>query len=118
MFGLGGSEILLIALVALLVFGPQRIPEIARNIKHGYDEWRKVRSRVDETLSELRQQIDLKLDPAGEAAPSAPVRQSPAPPVETAPTELPVPSEDDYLATGGGSAAPAAEEDYLGGDGP
>ncbi len=32
MFGIGGTEFLLIAAVALLLFGPDKLPQIARSI--------------------------------------------------------------------------------------
>jgi sec-independent protein translocase protein TatB len=44
MFGIGGSELLIIVFVALLVFGPSRLPEIARTVKRGYQEWARLGS--------------------------------------------------------------------------
>lgn len=49
-----------IVIVALLVFGPSRLPEIARTIKRGLQEWNKVKGQVDDTISELKHEIDLK----------------------------------------------------------
>lgn len=60
MFGIGGSELLVIALVAILVFGPGRIPEVMRSISVAYRELTKLRRQVDDTVAELRQEIDLK----------------------------------------------------------
>lgn len=113
-FGVSGTELLLVVLVALLVFGPSRLPEIARAIKAGYRELTKVRQKVDETLSELRQEMDLNL----EAPPAKPaVRPAPASigaqrysAVKTGPQSLPVPVEDDYL--GPGTPRPASQLDY------
>ncbi len=120
MFGVSGTELLFVVLVALLVFGPSRLPEIARAIKAGYRELTKVRQKVDETLSELRQEMDLNLD----APPSKPaIRPAPAsigiqryPEVKTGAQLLPVPQEDDYLSPGQDRQAAAADyttEDYL-----
>jgi TatA/E family protein of Tat protein translocase len=60
MFGIGGSELVVIALVAILVFGPGRIPEVMRSISAAYRELTKLRRQVDDTVAELRQEIDLK----------------------------------------------------------
>lgn len=42
MFGLGMSEILLIAIVAIVVIGPKRLPEVAKALGKGYAEFRKA----------------------------------------------------------------------------
>jgi TatA/E family protein of Tat protein translocase len=62
MFGIGGWEMLLIGVVALLVFGPKRLPELARSLGKGLAEFRKA-------SSELRRSIDLDLDPTRLSAP-------------------------------------------------
>ncbi len=45
MFGLGFTEILVILLVALIVFGPDKLPEVARNLGKALGEFRRT---VDE----------------------------------------------------------------------
>jgi Sec-independent protein translocase protein TatA len=60
MFGIGGGELFFIAFVALIVFGPQRIPELARTAARGYRELLKLRRQVDSTLAEVKH--DLQLD--------------------------------------------------------
>lgn len=42
MFGLGLSEILLIAIVAIVVIGPKKLPEVARALGKGYAEFKKA----------------------------------------------------------------------------
>lgn len=120
MFGLSGTEILVIALAAVLVFGPSRIPGIARALKAAYREFVRVRSKVDETLASLRQEIDLNLDPPEHTVPLAHTAASPAAPAAKdawghAAQVLPVPEADDYLAPG--TAPPAGQpyttDDYL-----
>ena len=67
MFGIGGWEMLLIAVVALLVFGPKRLPELARTMGKGLAEFRRA-------SSDLRRSIDLDMDPHTMSAPKPETR--------------------------------------------
>jgi len=99
MFGLGGSELLVIALVALLVLGPKRLPEIARTVSAVFKELTRLRRRVDDTMSEIRQEIDLNIDEADSPRIPPPVGR-PRPsglPVNTG-ADPDVLRVDDYLA--------------------
>ena len=91
MFGIGGWEMLLIAVVALLVFGPKRLPELARTMGKGLSEFRRA-------SSDLRRSFDLDLDP----------QRTPAPRPETQP---PAQAGDPAILPPGESedAAPSAE---------
>lgn len=51
MFGIGGTELLLILLVALLVLGPKSIPQIARTLGKALREFRQVSSEFQHTLN-------------------------------------------------------------------
>lgn len=55
MFGIGMSEMLIILAVALLVFGPAKLPEVAKSIARGLRELRKAGD-------DLRASIDLDAD--------------------------------------------------------
>lgn len=105
MFGIGGGELVLIAFVALIVFGPQRIPELARSAARGYRELTKLRRQMDDALDDVKRDLDLdaelkQLDaaplirpPAGERARAGGSTPAPA----EAAARLAVPDEDDYL---------------------
>ena len=43
---LGPLEILVVAIVALIVFGPKRLPEVGRQVGHGIRELRKIQETV------------------------------------------------------------------------
>jgi TatA/E family protein of Tat protein translocase len=64
MFGLGFSEILLILVVALLVFGPKRLPEIAQGLGRALGDLRRT---LDEVKREMVfSPLDMKNElPAG-----------------------------------------------------
>ncbi|MFQ5878113.1 MAG: twin-arginine translocase TatA/TatE family subunit [Acidobacteriota bacterium] len=58
MFGsIGGPELILIFLVALLIFGPRKLPELGRTIGRGLAEFRRtandLRSTLDSEVAEL-----------------------------------------------------------------
>lgn len=46
MFGIGTPELLLILVIALVVVGPQRLPELGRTIGRALREFRKVQDEV------------------------------------------------------------------------
>ncbi len=69
MFGIGMSEMLIICGVALLVFGPKELPEIAKKIARGVREVRKA-------SDDLRKSIDLDDEPPRRPKPP-PLRSEP-----------------------------------------
>ncbi len=50
MFGVGGQEIVIIALIALVIFGPSSLPKMARDIGRFVSE---ARRSIDEFKEEL-----------------------------------------------------------------
>lgn len=66
MFGsIGGSEFLLIAVLALLLFGPRKLPQIGRSLGRALAEFRGV---TREFKSNLEQEVRLEeVRQAGEA---------------------------------------------------
>jgi TatA/E family protein of Tat protein translocase len=46
MFGLGTQELLLIFAIALLIFGPKKLPELARSTGKAIREFRKASSGI------------------------------------------------------------------------
>ena len=55
MFGIGMGEVFLILVVVLLVYGPDRLPEMARKAGRVVREFRKI---TDEVQAAVRQEID------------------------------------------------------------
>jgi sec-independent protein translocase protein TatA len=80
-FGIGFGEILLVIVIALIIFGPTRIPEITRTIGRVSRNLRKVTS--DFTSAMEREADDLK-QPLKDAAADA-SRDLTLPPPDSAP---------------------------------
>ncbi|MBC9784802.1 twin-arginine translocase TatA/TatE family subunit [Heliobacillus mobilis] len=53
MFNIGVPEMLLILFVALIVFGPGKLPELGRSLGKSINEFKKATSDVKSTLQEL-----------------------------------------------------------------
>ena len=51
MFGIGMPELRVILVVALLVLGPKRLPEMARSLGRGMAEFRRASNEFTRTLS-------------------------------------------------------------------
>lgn len=67
MFNLSGSEIIVILLLALVVLGPEKLPEAMRKFGKTYGEFRRMttgfqqefKSAIDEPMREMRETADL-----------------------------------------------------------
>ncbi len=59
MFNLGPEEILLILILALLVFGPKRLPEVGRTIGRSLREFRR-------TSEQIRSEFSMSLEDEGD----------------------------------------------------
>ena len=89
---LGPAEILVVLVVALLVFGPDKMPEIARQVGKGFREFRRVQQHLKSELRDVVSEFD--------APSSTPAVQQQAvpmlPPKEDAPPE---PSANETTST-------------------
>lgn len=77
MFGIGGSEILVILIVALLFLGPEKLPDAAKQISKGIRDLRKQTRALQQTIEDdehiggaIR---DLKSALRGDELPARPV---------------------------------------------
>lgn len=130
MFGsLGLPEILLILVLALLIFGPKRLPEVGRTIGKGLAEFRRASSELKRSVNaelaldeEERTSTPRRLELGGAferpAAPPAEAAAQPTAPAGATPRESPPEAAaappatppNDPIAPGEGSSAPVAEE--------
>jgi sec-independent protein translocase protein TatA len=57
MFGIGGGELILIVLVVLMLFGSDKVPEIARNLGRGMQQ---LKNATNEIKSEIHKSADIE----------------------------------------------------------
>jgi len=107
---LGPAEILVILVIALLVFGPNKMPDIAKQVGKGFREFRRVQQHLKSELRDVVSEFDSPssatveqqpvpmLPPKDDAAPPAPADAAPpaapaapASPAATAPLPSPEP---------------------------
>lgn len=66
MFGIGGFEFVLILLFAFLIFGPDKLPEIARTVGKGIAKFRAAQEDMNEVLKESKAFDPDAEDPFGD----------------------------------------------------
>jgi sec-independent protein translocase protein TatA len=88
--GIGVQELLLIFLVALLLFGSNRIPEIARGLGKGISEFKRAMRETKDEISRSIEDTDRPGSTTNRTAPGNPIAGNPPP----APGALPDPPPD------------------------
>jgi len=77
-FNVGPAEILVILLIALIVFGPKRLPEIGKTVGKGLREFRRATQDVKDELSFSLADDDDDDEP-GPSSSTSPKLDSPSP---------------------------------------
>lgn len=78
---LGPAEILVVLVVALVLFGPKRLPEVSRQVGGALRELRKIQDTVQ---TEMRSVIDDHVGPVHHMTTHEPPLADPVPPALTA----------------------------------
>jgi Tat protein translocase TatB subunit len=103
MFGIGMPELILIAVVALIVLGPKKLPDLAKSMGRAVREFRKATNELKETLqvdeeftevkkafTDFHSDVNKAIQP--EAPPSTP-SDAPSQPAAEAPPESAAPAD-------------------------
>ncbi len=81
---LGFTEILFILLLALLLFGPRRLPELGRMLGRGLMEFRRastdLRSTIEDEIRSLEREATIEPKTPAPSSPSAAASDSPSEP--------------------------------------
>lgn len=100
-FGLGFGEILLILVVTLIIFGPARIPEMARTVGRAVRGLRQMTSNFTTAINR-----ELEIEEGKSHRPPTPPLKEPAPPALSKVEEpAPEPGKTGDVSSSPGSAA-------------
>ena len=55
MFGIGFQELIIIAIIALLIVGPKKLPDLAKTLGKGLSEFRKATDGITDDLKQTMQ---------------------------------------------------------------
>ena len=132
MFNLGPLELVAIFVVALLVFGPEKLPEMGKQVGRAVKEFRKFQVSMQSQVRDVIEPITGPMMPSNGPLPPAPTNIKGTLPTEaeapnvprSASIQNPEPAEEEEAAppgtyghyapveppSNGGSAAPAPDE--------
>lgn len=89
MFNIGGAELLVILLVALLVLGPDKLPQAARQVGHVVGEFQRVAGGF---RHEIQSALEVDDDTAARAGKRDSAGRRPTPRVPESPADPPTPA--------------------------
>ena len=106
MFNIGGGELLVIVLIALIVLGPQRLPDAMRTVGRVVGEVRRISSGFQQELRDAFDDSDVADD-------ARPPRRKEAVPLAAAVAEANPDLDDDAADEGGPEEDPAPADGAL-----
>ena len=66
MFGLGIPELIIIFVIALIVFGPKKLPDLGKSIGRAMAEFKKASEEFQESVREEMKEVEKTADIKGE----------------------------------------------------
>jgi Tat protein translocase TatB subunit len=101
MFGIGMTELMVIFVIALLVLGPKRLPEVARSLGRGLAEFRRASTELRREFIDAAE--DARIEPPRED-PARPQPEGPGAPAVGSSSQVaaapPGPPADDRPSDG------------------
>ena len=98
MFEVGFTELLLIAALALLVLGPQKLPKLAQQVGRWVGRARAMARQFRDQLEEEAHTIETKMsiDPGIDTSLDGKPKADPAPATAATPAAADIPAEEDF----------------------
>ncbi len=75
MFGLGATELIVIGVIALIFIGPKKLPELARSLGRGLNEFNRAKNDFMDSVREGEQEAGKEASKEGGHAHEAPVQK-------------------------------------------
>lgn len=113
--GIGGPELLFIAILALLMFGSKRLPDLGRSFGRAMREFKRATSGVEENLREVMREdpaprIRPARKPAARPKPTKEPEEEKPPPIEAEAPTFSDSVSDDFAEEYGGGAGKTDDE--------
>ena len=109
---LGPAEILVVLVIALLVFGPNKMPDIAKQVGKGFREFRRVQQHLKSELRDVVSEFDSPSSTATvdqQAVPTLPPKDTPS--TDAAPADAPAIPPAEPATPEPGTPAPGGPAD-------
>jgi TatA/E family protein of Tat protein translocase len=104
-FGIGPVELIIVLVIALLVLGPGKLPDVGSALGKSIREFRKAATEVEDAT-----RLEPKPIPPASTATPAPVAAAPVPEPVAAPVAAPVPAPPPAVAPAAPSEPPAEQQ--------
>ena len=98
---IGMPEMLVILVIALVVFGPRKLPELGRSLGRSLNEFKKASNELRSTLEDeirIEEQKEQRAKAEAEQKSAVAATQVETPPAEDAPAEAPAAPEEPTIS--------------------
>ena len=58
MFGIGMQELIIIAIIALIIVGPKKLPDLAKSLGKGFSEFKRATDGITDDIKETLKEDD------------------------------------------------------------
>ena len=62
MFGIGMQELIIIAIIALIIVGPKKLPDLAKSLGKGFSEFKRATDGITDDIKETLKEDESKDD--------------------------------------------------------
>jgi len=61
MFDIGGAELIFIVFVVLMLFGPKKIPEVAKMMSNGMQKLKNAQNEISKEITNIKDEINQSI---------------------------------------------------------